>query len=147
MAQGGSNEKKYNVLFWVLVGCTIVTVIVTLFMMYRMSQKPKIPMLAPPPHPTMTGAMIDRFEDTTEIVYIYSDGCGWCDRFNPVWQDFADRYSGPVTVRKVEAKSDDAKTYIVSGYPTVLLMQNGAQKAVFSDDRTVENLMKFAQTA
>ena len=155
------SQSKYNLLFWVLVGCTIVTVIVTLFMMYRMSQKPAVHIQTPPAAAAaaakamagITGVagvsgVSENFAETTDgayMVYIYSDGCGWCDRFNPVWRDFTERYTGPLAVKKVESRSADAKDYKVTGYPTVLIVEGGVQKAVFKEDRTVENLVKFAQ--
>ncbi|PNH00362.1 hypothetical protein TSOC_012999 [Tetrabaena socialis] len=173
-----SRLGNYTLLFWVLIGCTVVTVIVTVLMMYRMSQKPTGPLPAPPAH-TVTrppapvqapradtfsgesdemgemGEMgeieeIEEIEETfkgqTDMVYIYSETCGWCDRFNPIWADFSDRYSGPINLVKVEARNPDARKYNVSGYPTVIIMKDGTQTAVFKDDRTVENLIRFAST-
>ena len=170
---GSRIKDRYNLLFWVLVGCTIITVIVTLMMMYRMSQKPSpLPTSAPPPPPSQqqqqqvqaqaqlplqaamavplsgpSNAVEERFANSEHaggIVYVYSETCGWCDRFNPIWKDFADRYAGPLRLVKVEAKDPTASRYDVSGYPTVLAVKGDAVVATFDADRTVENLMKFA---
>ena len=162
-----TSKDKYTYLFWVLVACTVITVIITVFMMYRMSQKPAVPsqiakvmpsqmpsqmppqMQPQPIDPSeFVGANLgEKFaEGTADLIYIYSESCGWCDRFNPVWNDFSERYSGPLRVMKIEAKQPEAKSYNVTGYPTVIIMQNGVQKALFSDDRTVENLTKFAKS-
>jgi thioredoxin-like negative regulator of GroEL len=81
------------------------------------------------------------------IVYVYKDTCTWCDRFNPIWRDFTDRYAGPISTQKVEAREKQAHQYDITGYPTVLLVVNGRQTATFKDDRTVENLLKFAQAS
>ena len=81
---------------------------------------------------------------TTEIVYVYSKTCGWCDRFNPVWQDFSERYDGRLGVRKVASDEPEAAAFRVSGYPTVLAWQDGRAVAVFAGERTVENLLRFA---
>lgn len=139
-------RDKYNVLFWVLIGCTIITVIVTVFMMYRMSEKPSIP--KPSTIPTAVPepeAFIDTFTEASDIVYIYSENCGWCDRFNPVWQDFSERYKGSLRIVKVESKQPEARKYKVTGYPTVMVVKGGDETSLFKGDRTVENLMKFAQ--
>lgn len=175
-------------MFWVLIGCTIVTIIVTMLMVYRMSQKPvptmkavptlsAVPSIAPPPgqaavgkggieaapqittpapaassstvdladvHPTGPEAFTD--SSNKSMVYIYSDSCGWCERFNPTWKDFEDRYAGPLTIKKVEASDPEASAYNVSGYPTVLIAaDDGTTMATFDSDRTVESLIKFAQ--
>jgi thioredoxin-like negative regulator of GroEL len=80
-----------------------------------------------------------------ELVYIYSETCGWCERFNPIWQDFVDRYSGPLKPVKIEARQPEAAKFDVPGYPMVIVVKGGEQVAIFEDDRTVEKLLAFAQ--
>lgn len=158
-----TSRDRYTLLFWVLAGCTVVTVIITLLMMYRMSQKPPVAALKPGPAAATPGpkvpqipasakpsarptAVSDNFAASSrDIVYVYSNTCGWCERFNPVWKDFEDRYSGSLNVLKVEAREPQAKQYQVSGYPTVMVVDNGEQTALFKDERTVENLLRFAR--
>jgi thioredoxin-like negative regulator of GroEL len=154
-------KDRYSMLFWVLIGCTIITVIVTMFMMYRMSQKPDAPasnskIASGPPASASASASASTTDSvqsaekfvsptTRNMVYIYSTSCGWCERFNPVWTDFVDRYAGPLTVLKVEARQPEAKQYEVKGYPTVMVVENGQRVALFNEERTVENLLKFAR--
>ncbi|KAG2483894.1 hypothetical protein HYH03_017288 [Edaphochlamys debaryana] len=177
-------------MFWVLIGCLVITVIVTVMMMYRMSSKASLPSVTVPPalnpvimrnatKATASAPKVESFADTEDerdmdgpdteagkspdadggvveepfsessganMVYIYSTSCGWCDRFNPTWKDFADRYGGSLNLLKIEARSEEARKYNVAGYPTVLIERpNGSSNVLFNDDRTVENLLKFAR--
>lgn len=143
-------------MFWVLVACTIITVLITIFMMYRMSQRPAMtaPAAGRSPASSFEGGaspapIAESFLEQESlvagaVVYLYMNGCGWCERFHPVWQDFASRYQGPLQLRKIEASDPEAARYDVAGYPTVLLVRSDGSTAKFSGDRTVENLMQFA---
>lgn len=163
-----SSGKRFGLMFWVLVVCTIVTIIVTIMMVYRMSQKPQpVPSIPAPismnpvsaPAPLIADSTIDATKPTAELaepyvdgqqstgkmVYLYSSSCGWCDRFNPVWQDFAERYTGSLELSKIEAQDPASAAYDVSGYPTVIIERDGSVVATFEGDRTVETLLKFAK--
>ena len=153
MARVDSQRKnpRFTWWFWVVVALLVATILLTIFMMYRMSQKSKS--LAPTPssihrgpaHPPNSKPTIQRFVSTSvDMVYVYSKSCGWCDRFNPIWDDFSRQYQGPLNLLKIEAGHPDASKYNVTGFPTVLIMKNGVQGSVFNDERTVENLVKFA---
>ncbi len=143
------SRERYNVLFWVLVGCTIITIITTAFMMYRM-YRPKPPVTTMPPKPQgdsiVEYAPREFFSGSKSIVYIYSQTCGWCDRFNPIWKDFTERYTGTLELKKIEAREEYAKKYHVNGYPTVMIVTDGVQGDLFQDERSVENLLKFAKS-
>lgn len=147
---------KYNMLFWVLVATTIITVVLSMFMMYRMSHRPiprsitnPTPSTAPSPPPTKPPSkpVVETYDATSsgKIVYIYSSRCGWCDRFNPIWDDFLKAYNGGIPTLKVEAGDKDAQNYKVSGYPTVLYVDSNGAKT-FERERTVENLLAFANS-
>ena len=90
---------------------------------------------------------MESFEASAEMVYIYSTKCGWCDRFNPTWADFTEKYKGPIKLVKIESQEPAAKNYAVTGYPTVMIVKDGVQQAVFKDERTVEKLIEFANVS
>ena len=153
-------KTRFTPLFWILVACTIVTARATGVILYRMSKNIKSkavpatavkasPANAPVPNTAedFSNSQHSNTSDSSkkELVYLYSDRCGWCDRFNPIWNDFSDRYSGTLGIKKIESQNPESKKYDVAGYPTVLLMVNGDHKATFKDERTVENLLKFAK--
>lgn len=145
-----SKVRSVAAWFWVLGILSVFAGILTIVLMYRMStqSRPVSAAIAPtqPPPPNEFAWQEEAFQDSArEIVYVYSSACGWCDRFNPVWDDFSNRYEGPLRLVKVEARDPAAMKYQVTRYPTVLFMANGVQQDVFDSERTVENLLRFAR--
>jgi thiol-disulfide isomerase/thioredoxin len=97
--------------------------------------------------------MAERFDELkpktpdTEFVFLYMDGCGWCDRFKPTWKEFVATYERALRDKGVrllafESKDPNAETYKpVKGYPTLLLVKKDT--VVFEGDRTVAGLTAF----
>jgi thiol-disulfide isomerase/thioredoxin len=91
------------------------------------------------------------------IVFFHMNGCGWCDRFRPTWDDFVGTYGGAlkaqgVAVLDFEAGDEEGRKYkdqvqgYVQGYPTVLFIPaGGGQPVKFQDERTVEKLRAFVE--
>lgn len=82
-----------------------------------------------------------------KIVFLYMDGCGWCEKFKPQWSEFAAspalRATGVVAV-SYERKDPAASAFgAVEGYPTVLLVAEGKPPVKFQGDRTPEGLFAF----
>lgn len=83
------------------------------------------------------------------IVYVYMDGCGWCERFTPVWASFVDENGKRLQAAGVEAlrvvSSDPrASRYDVRAFPAVLFDAGGGAPPVpFEGERTVAGLVKF----
>lgn len=156
MARVDSSRKnpRFTWWFWVIVALLITTILLTVFMMYRMSQKSKSLQPTASPSsvradhsfaPTHLPPIIQPFANSSvDMVYVYSSSCGWCDRFNPIWDDFSRQYQGSLNLVKVETRDPSASKYKITGFPTVLIMKNGVQGPMFNDERTVENLVKFA---
>ncbi len=86
-----------------------------------------------------------------KLVFLHMNGCGWCVKFRPTWDDLLKR-DGPALARAglelvdYEASSAGARMYqeLVQGYPTVLLDKSGKSPVVFEGDRTRDALLQFA---
>jgi hypothetical protein len=84
------------------------------------------------------------------LVFLYMNGCGWCEKFKPEWDRFSSTY-GPslaangVALVSYERSDAGAKQYdnYVQGYPTVLLAKSDGNVTVFQGDRTPQGLAEF----
>lgn len=86
----------------------------------------------------------------SSLVFLYMNGCGWCDKFKPHWDEFESTYGASLATKGVEIVSYErsdpkAKQYSdhVQGYPTVLLVNSSV--TVFQGERTSEGLAEFMQ--
>ena len=84
------------------------------------------------------------------LVFLYMNGCGWCDKFKPEWDRFEATYGSALAAQGVSIVSyerDDPKSKQyndhVQGYPTVLLVTSNV--TVFQGERTSEGLAEFMQ--
>lgn len=90
---------------------------------------------------------------SARLVFLHMDGCGWCAKFQPVWDELQNKHGKDlaklgVTLEDYESKSPDAvqlaKEAGIKGYPSILLI-NGQDGSVtkFDGDRTVKGLLAF----
>ena len=87
---------------------------------------------------------------TATLVFLYMNGCGWCDKFKPEWERFSSTYGPSLTANGVvmvsyersEAGATQYENY-VQGYPTVLLAKSDGNATVFQGDRTPQGLAEF----
>lgn len=92
------------------------------------------------------------------LVFLHMDGCGWCVKFQPTWDDLGGAHgkalqAAGVTLEDHESKSAESKALAekagAKGYPTILLVIVGGKddgKIVkFEGDRTVKGLLAFLQ--
>lgn len=89
---------------------------------------------------------------TTELIYVYTEGCAHCKQFDPTWTSFTQKYSDDLTTAGVKArrvKSDDSsiEDLGVRGYPAVVLLSrtNDFPQKVFDGERSVPGLAGFVQ--
>lgn len=86
-----------------------------------------------------------------KLVFLYMNGCGWCEKFSPHWDSFVGTYGDRlakvgVSVASYERSDPAAKAYSadVQGYPTILLVKD-ADVVLFKGERTPQGLVTFLQ--
>ena len=84
------------------------------------------------------------------LVYLYMNGCGWCERFKPHWAEIengraAELASMGVATAKFERSEAGAKAYAsaVQGYPTILLVRPDGSTVKFEGERTPDEVVAF----
>lgn len=83
-----------------------------------------------------------------KLIYFYSPKCGYCQAFNPTWDDVCtDLVSYPIETVKIDCTDDmeKCKSYDIKGYPTVLLQKDN-QVYEFRDKRDKISLLKFVES-
>ena len=85
----------------------------------------------------------ENFENNGQkkVVYFYMDGCPHCDSFSKTWDEFIK--ISPLPTHKIEgAKAGEMmNTYNISGFPTILLLDENNNKLKELDGpRTVAGL-------
>lgn len=90
----------------------------------------------------------ENFDDKKiKLFFFYMNGCGWCDRFMPIWDEFSNKYSTHpnLQLQKVERSEKLTKRYseYIAGYPTILIVTNTDKVIVFDGDRTIKGLEAF----
>lgn len=91
------------------------------------------------------GAM-EYFEGSTpKLIFMYMNGCSWCEKFAPEWAKLETKYAKVLSLHKIERSDPEAKKYSdhVAGYPTILLEKTDGKIVKFSGQRTVEGIDAF----
>ena len=80
------------------------------------------------------------------IVFYYSEHCGYCVDFMPLWEKFV-KLKTPNIQNKIKIKSENSQLVKINpgfqGVPTIHFYKNGKYKNTFTKERTLENLVKF----
>lgn len=94
--------------------------------------------------------------ERAELVFLYMDGCTWCDKFKPVWDELVSKHGERlendmgvklVSYERSDAAAEPLMTH-VRGFPTILLVKDDGKDVVtFEDDRTVPSLLAFVAKA
>lgn len=91
----------------------------------------------------------EMFEGMPNLSYYYLPSCGWCKKFNPVWEEFTievDNKKVPVKPVKIDGSDEKNKPILekfsINGFPHIQL-EKGNDVVVFEGERTVESLMDF----
>jgi|TARA_B110001469_G_C9610463_1_gene303684 thiol-disulfide isomerase/thioredoxin len=82
------------------------------------------------------------------IVLYYSDMCGYCQQFKPIWEEFVKK-NKKLNCAKITSENS-SKININPGYmgvPTVHFYNNGhlTPNGIFEQDRTVQELNNFVK--
>ena len=89
---------------------------------------------------------IEAFGTPSKMIYFYMNNCGHCVKFTPTWEKFVNEYQGDLKLEKIERADagDQLSLYGVSGFPTVVLVDENGEYKDFDGDRTVAGLTNFA---
>lgn len=84
------------------------------------------------------------------IVWYYADWCGHCTDFDPAWNEYTNKCSNNkinISNAKVNHNIIEKLSYSpeVQGYPTIQFHHKGKNLSEFNENRTPEELMKFAK--
>lgn len=87
------------------------------------------------------------------MIYVHMEGCGYCERFTPVWMDFTQQYSSELRVKGVSVEHYDRTApewqelgiNDINGFPAVILINrsDNSRVATFSGERTVPVLYQW----
>jgi hypothetical protein len=90
-----------------------------------------------------------------ELVFLHMNGCTWCDKFKPVWDEMTSKHGERlerdmgvkmVSYERSESGAEPLMAH-VRGFPTVLLVQDDGETInAFDGDRTVVALLAFVET-
>lgn len=85
-------------------------------------------------------------------LYTNMNGCGFCEKFDPIWKEFTtgeNKYKGPVKCVKKERSEakEEIEKYGIQGFPTIMMIDpSGVKKEELSyEDRNLEGLKKFCE--
>lgn len=88
-------------------------------------------------------------QQQTVLVDFWADWCGPCLFLDPVLKSVIPEYDGKVLLAKLDTEEDEnmklAGRYKVRGFPTVLLIENGAEVARFSSARSKPFVQEFIE--
>tara|TARA_Y100000590_G_scaffold470102_1_gene661981 strand:+ start:1279 stop:1728 length:450 start_codon:yes stop_codon:yes gene_type:complete len=89
-------------------------------------------------------------KDNCKLLYVYSDGCGYCNEFNPVWNEFVttfkNKFGNVLSLKKINSQEGGSQLekLEINGVPTILFLNDKNEKIEeFNNERTVDNLISF----
>jgi len=89
----------------------------------------------------LTNMNTENFEGNRKVVYYYMNGCGHCNSFSPIWDEFTQ--TSPIPTSKIESANIEEATmtrYGITGFPTILLLDGNGNKLQELQDRTLAGL-------
>lgn len=157
MAQQGKcagSDSARKIIFVTLLIITTILFVFVLTMIYR-SQKQGMQQIIDNEsrgareymqNPFHQKKRVEMFEESTpKLVFLYMNGCSWCEKFAPEWAKMETKYAKVLSLHKFERNDPDAKKYSehVAGYPTLLLEKKDGSIVKFAGQRTVEGIESF----
>lgn len=84
-----------------------------------------------------------------EFVLVHMNGCGHCKTLMPEWKSAAKANNTGISMRAVEMNEGDGpelcKKHNITGFPTMILLENGKKIADYNGERNKDGLLKFLQ--
>jgi protein disulfide-isomerase-like protein len=81
-----------------------------------------------------------------KFVLYYAPWCGHCQKFKPIWDQFAEQINSSdknISVSKVNCEENKCEN--ISGYPTVIMHKSDGTSETYTGERTQEGLMAFIE--
>jgi len=82
------------------------------------------------------------------LYYFYMNGCGWCEKFNPIWTELTN-CENEININKenmyeINGPNNNNLTnkYNVYGYPTIILVKNNKINK-YEGNRELEDLKRW----
>lgn len=88
----------------------------------------------------------DGFDPKTQgpvLLFFVMEGCPWCIRLKPVMNQVAATLGSVIPAYKVDAGHPLARTYGVSGFPTIVYVDNTGASFTYRGERTVDAITGF----
>jgi thiol-disulfide isomerase/thioredoxin len=81
------------------------------------------------------------------LILFYSDNCGHCQDFKPIWNNFKKQYLNKINIEEINIQdSEFAKLNIdIEGVPMVMLETDKGKFFMKSYPRTVEGIKQFIE--
>jgi len=93
-----------------------------------------------------------------ELVYLYMESCGYCEKFTPIWDQMADNNKDTFTFNKYDLNTDArgkelADKYNVRSAPTIIMLpipadlkEDDKLKYFYDGDRTEKKIIAWANS-
>jgi thiol-disulfide isomerase/thioredoxin len=86
---------------------------------------------------------------TSQVVYLFMEGCGHCKRFRPQWDEFVKKSTSPtLAIERADPKSEPyldiaRQAGIFRGYPTVFFLKEDGSVVKYEGNRTAADLLSW----
>ena len=89
-----------------------------------------------------------------KLVWFYADWCGHCKRMHSAWDGAADQMNINDNVKMIKVNCGNTKNkthqqltrkYNITGYPTIMLLENGEMVNEYNDGRTQDDLVSYVE--
>jgi hypothetical protein len=92
-------------------------------------------------------SLMENFTGNKSIEYYYMNGCSHCTTFNDsgIWEELKVTFGTNIQFNKYENKehSDRVERYKITGFPTIIITNNGDIAEEYKGNRTKQDLENF----
>jgi len=96
-------------------------------------------------------SLLEDVKNKKVLVLFYMPGCKHCDELKPKWDKAAEKMGEKMVAIDVSDNTEPSvkaltEKFKISGYPTMLVLDNGNQIANYNGERTEEALISYVQS-